>query len=224
VPRAEPRNDRFLRALRREPVDATPVWMMRQAGRYLPEYRATRARAGDFMSLVRAPELACEVTLQPLARFPLDAAILFSDILTIPDAMGLGLHFVEGEGPRFRNPVRTAAEVAKLGVPDPETELRYVMDGVRTIRAALAGSVPLIGFSGSPWTLATYMVEGRGGHDFQLVKKMAYDAPEVMARLLGTLTSAVTQYLAAQARAGAQALMVFDTWGGVLAPAARFRR
>jgi uroporphyrinogen decarboxylase len=220
VPRAEPRNDRFLRALRREPVDATPVWMMRQAGRYLPEYRATRARAGDFMSLVRAPELACEVTLQPLARFPLDAAILFSDILTIPDAMGLGLHFVEGEGPRFRNPVRTAAEVAKLGVPDPETELRYVMDGVRTIRAALAGSVPLIGFSGSPWTLATYMVEGRGGHDFQLVKKMAYDAPEVMARLLGTLTSAVTQYLAAQARAGAPALMVFDTWGGVLAPEA----
>ncbi len=211
-------SDRFLRALRREPVDCTPVWMMRQAGRYLPEYRATRARARDFMTLVRTPELACEVTLQPLARFPLDAAILFSDILTIPDAMGLGLHFVEGEGPRFRKTVRTAADVSKLGAPDPETELRYVMDGVRTIRAALKGSVPLIGFSGSPWTLATYMVEGRGGHDFQLVKKMAYDEPQLIERLLGTLTDAVSNYLLAQARAGAQALMVFDTWGGVLAP------
>jgi uroporphyrinogen decarboxylase len=197
-----------------------PVWLMRQAGRYLPEYRATRARAKDFMGLVRAPELACEVTLQPLARFPLDAAILFSDILTIPDAMGLGLHFVEGEGPRFRNPVQTEEAIRRLGVPDPETELRYVMDGVRTIRSALAGSVPLIGFSGSPWTLATYMVEGRGGHDFQLVKKMAYDAPELMRRLLATLTDAVSRYLLAQAAAGAQALMVFDTWGGVLAPEA----
>jgi len=212
--------DRFLRALRREPVDVTPVWMMRQAGRYLPEYRATRARARDFMTLVRTPELACEVTLQPLARFPLDAAILFSDILTIPDAMGLGLHFIEGEGPRFRKPVRTAADIGRLAVPDPETELRYVMDAVRTIRAALSGSVPLIGFAGSPWTLATYMVEGRGGHEFQIVKQLAYDEPALMDRLLDTLTQAVSRYLLAQVKAGAQALMVFDTWGGVLAPAA----
>jgi uroporphyrinogen decarboxylase len=214
------KNDRFLRALRREPVDVTPVWMMRQAGRYLPEYRETRKRAGDFMQLVRSPELACEVTLQPLARFPLDAAILFSDILTIPDAMGLGLHFVEGEGPRFRKPVQTEAAIRKLAAPDPETELRYVMDAVRTIRKALSGSVPLIGFAGSPWTLATYMVEGRGGHDFQLVKKMAYDAPAVMEHLLKVLTESVTSYLLAQIKAGAQAVMVFDTWGGALAPEA----
>ncbi|MGH8481442.1 MAG: uroporphyrinogen decarboxylase [Nevskiaceae bacterium] len=214
------KNDRFLKALRREPVDATPVWMMRQAGRYLPEYRATRARAKDFMGLVRNPELACEVTLQPLARFPLDAAILFSDILTIPDAMGLGLHFVEGEGPRFRAPVQSEDAIRRLGVPDPETELRYVMDAVRTIRAALNGSVPLIGFAGSPWTLATYMVEGRGGHEFQVVKKMAYDAPAVMQQLLDTLTQAVSGYLLAQVKAGAQALMLFDTWGGALAPEA----
>ena len=210
--------DRFLRALRREPVDCTPVWMMRQAGRYLPEYRATRARAKDFMGLVRNPELACEVTLQPLARFPLDAAILFSDILTIPDAMGLGLHFVEGEGPRFRKPVQDAAAIRALGVPDPEVELRYVMDAVRTIRGALAGAVPLIGFAGSPWTLATYMVEGRGGHDFQRVKTLAYDEPALMQQLLDTLAASVSQYLLAQVKAGAQALMVFDTWGGALAP------
>src|SRR5690349_19755196 len=190
-------SDRFLRALRREPVDVTPVWMMRQAGRYLPEYRETRKRAGDFMQLVRSPELACEVTLQPLARFPLDAAILFSDILTIPDAMGLGLHFVEGEGPRFRKPVQTEAAIKKLAAPDPETELRYVMDAVRTIRKALSGSVPLIGFSGSPWTLATYMVEGRGGHDFQLVKQMAYDAPDTMQQLLDVLATSVSSYLRA---------------------------
>jgi uroporphyrinogen decarboxylase len=214
------KNERFLKALRREPVDCTPVWMMRQAGRYLPEYRETRKRAGDFMNLVRTPELACEVTLQPLARFPLDAAILFSDILTIPDAMGLGLHFVEGEGPRFRTPVQTEAAIRKLAAPDPEAELRYVMDAVRTIRKALSGSVPLIGFSGSPWTLATYMVEGRGGHDFQLVKKMAYDAPAVMEQLLKVLTDSVSSYLLAQVKAGAQAVMVFDTWGGALAPAA----
>ena len=217
------KNDRFLRALKRQPVDVTPVWMMRQAGRYLPEYRATRARARDFMGLVRNPELACEVTLQPLARFPLDAAILFSDILTIPDAMGLGLHFVEGEGPRFHQPVQDAAAIRKLGVPDPERDLRYVMDAVRTIRKALNGSVPLIGFAGSPWTLATYMVEGRGGHDFQLVKKLAYDEPALMQQLLGTLTDAVSQYLLAQVAAGAQALMVFDTWGGALAPEAYAR-
>src|SRR5690242_18657082 len=197
------KQDRFLRALRREPVDVTPVWMMRQAGRYLPEYRATRARAKDFMGLVRNPELACEVTLQPLARFPLDAAILFSDILTIPDAMGLGLHFIEGEGPRFYKPVRTEEAIRKLAAPDPETELRYVMDAVRTIRKALSGSVPLIGFSGSPWTLATYMVEGRGGHDFQLVKQMAYDAPSVMEQLLKVLTESVSSYLLAQIKAGA---------------------
>ena len=214
------KNDRFLRALRREPVDVTPVWMMRQAGRYLPEYRATRARAGDFMNLVRTPELACEVTLQPLARFPLDAAILFSDILTIPDAMGLGLHFVEGEGPRFRKPVRSEDDVRRLAPPDPSAELRYVLDAVKTIRGALNGAVPLIGFSGSPWTLATYMVEGGGGHDFQHVKQMAYDAPELMARLLDTLSEAVIAYLLAQVEAGAQAVMVFDTWGGVLAPEA----
>ena len=217
------KNDRFLKALRREPVDVTPVWMMRQAGRYLPEYRATRARAKDFLTLMRTPELACEVTLQPLARFPLDAAILFSDILTIPDAMGLGLHFVEGEGPRFRKPVRTEDAIRKLGVPDPEDDLRYVMDAVRTTRKALSGSVPLIGFAGSPWTLATYMVEGRGGHDFQLVKKMAYDEPALMQHLLGTLTEAVGGYLLAQVKAGAQALMVFDTWGGALTPEAYAR-
>jgi len=215
-----PTNDRFLRALKRQPVDVTPVWMMRQAGRYLPEYRATRMRAGSFMDLVRTPELACEVTLQPLARFPLDAAILFSDILTIPDAMGLGLQFIEGEGPRLRNPLRSDDAIRALGVPDPETELRYVMDAVRTIRKALKGSVPLIGFSGSPWTLATYMVEGRGGHEFLMVKKLAYDAPEIMQHLLDTLTRSVTSYLLAQAQAGAQALMIFDTWGGVLAPSA----
>jgi uroporphyrinogen decarboxylase len=217
------KNQRFIRALKREPVDATPVWMMRQAGRYLPEYRATRARAKDFMGLVRNPELACEVTLQPLARFPLDAAILFSDILTIPDAMGLGLHFVEGEGPRFRKPVCTAEAIRNLGVPDPEDDLGYVMDAVRTIRKALNGSVPLIGFAGSPWTLATYMVEGRGGHDFQRVKKMAYDEPALMQQLLDTLTESVSLYLLAQVQAGAQALMLFDTWGGALAPEAYAR-
>ncbi|MBI2383742.1 MAG: uroporphyrinogen decarboxylase [Gammaproteobacteria bacterium] len=212
------KNDRFLRALRRQPVDCTPVWMMRQAGRYLPEYRAARARAGSFMDMVCAPELACEVTVQPLRRFPLDAAILFSDILTIPDAMGLGLHFVEGEGPRFRQPVRTAEDIRRLGVPDPETELRYVMDAVRTIRQALDGSVPLIGFSGSPWTLATYMVEGQGGTEFQTVKKLAYDEPALMNELLDKLADAVALYLEAQIKAGAQAVQIFDTWGGALAP------
>ena len=167
-------NDRFLRALRREPVDCTPVWLMRQAGRYLPEYRATRAKAGSFMGLATNPELACEVTLQPLRRYALDAAILFSDILTIPDAMGLGLSFAEGEGPKFARPARTAADVAKLAVPDMETELRYVMDAVRTIRRELNGSVPLIGFSGSPWTLACYMVEGGGSANFSKIKAMAF--------------------------------------------------
>ncbi|HNE01827.1 MAG TPA: uroporphyrinogen decarboxylase, partial [Plasticicumulans sp.] len=200
-------------------VDATPVWMMRQAGRYLPEYRATRARAGSFMSLCTAPELACEVTLQPLERFPLDAAILFSDILTVPDAMGLGLSFAEGEGPRFAHPVRSAAEIERLGVPDPELELGYVMDAVRLIRRELAGRVPLIGFSGSPWTLATYMVEGGSSKEFAKVKGLMYEQPQVLHKLLGTVTRAVIAYLNAQIGAGAQAVMVFDTWGGALSPA-----
>jgi uroporphyrinogen decarboxylase len=212
----ELKNDRFLRALLRQPVDRTPVWMMRQAGRYLPEYRATREKAGDFLTLCKTPALACEVTLQPLRRYPLDAAILFSDILTIPDAMGLGLRFVEGEGPRFDRPLRSSAQIAALGVPDPEQELRYVMDAVRLIRHELGGRTPLIGFAGSPWTLATYMVEGGGGHDFALIKRMLYDAPGDLHALLGTLAGAVRDYLNAQVRAGAQALQIFDTWGGVL--------
>ncbi len=215
-------NDRLLRALRREPVDRVPVWIMRQAGRYLPEYRATRARAGSFLKLMRTPELACEVTLQPLARYPLDAAILFSDILTIPDAMGLGLHFVEGEGPRFARPVRTADDVARLAVPDIDSDLRYVTDAVALIRRELAGRVPLIGFSGSPWTLACYMVEGGGSEDFARIKRLALDEPALLDRLLAVVADAVIAYLAAQAGAGAQALMVFDTWGGVL-PAAQYR-
>ena len=212
------KNDRFLRALLRQPVDVTPVWMMRQAGRYLPEYRATRQKAGNFMTLCKTPELACEVTLQPLDRFPLDAAILFSDILTIPDAMGLGLYFSEGEGPRFKQPVRTAQDVAALAVPDPEGELRYVMDAVRLIRRELDGRVPLIGFAGSPWTLATYMVEGSGSKDFAHVKRMLFDAPTLMHQLLDVLARSVTTYLNAQIAAGAQAVMVFDTWGGALTP------
>ncbi len=214
----ELKNDRFLRALLREPVDMTPVWMMRQAGRYLPEYRATRAKAGDFMSLCKNAELACEVTIQPLERFPLDAAILFSDILTIPDAMGLGLYFSEGEGPCFKNPVQDAAAVEALGVPDPEDELGYVMDAVRTIRRELDGRVPLIGFSGSPWTLATYMVEGGTTKNFAQVKGMMFDRPDLMHALLGKLADSVTSYLNAQIAAGAQAVMIFDTWGGVLSP------
>ena len=213
------RNDRFLRALRREPVDRTPVWLMRQAGRYLPEYRATRKQAGSFLAMAKNPELACEVTLQPLRRFPLDAAILFSDILTVPDAMGLGLYFAEGEGPKFERPVRTAEDVARLAVPDMETELRYVMDAVRVIRRELDGSVPLIGFSGSPWTLACYMVEGGGSDNFSKIKAMALNAPELLHRILSVNTDAVIAYLAAQRAAGAQALQVFDTWGGVLSPA-----
>lgn len=214
----ELKNDRFLRALLRQPVDATPVWMMRQAGRYLPEYRATRARAGSFMDLCTNPELACEVTLQPLERFPLDAAILFSDILTIPDAMGLGLYFSEGEGPRFKKPVRTAQDIAALGVPDPEQELRYVMDAVRLIRHELHGRVPLIGFSGSPWTLATYMVEGASSKEYSHIKGMMFDQPALLHKLLDTTARSVISYLNAQIAAGAQAVMVFDTWGGVLTP------
>jgi uroporphyrinogen decarboxylase len=212
------KNDRFLRALLRQPVDVTPVWMMRQAGRYLPEYRATRKKAGSFMDLCMNPELACEVTIQPLERYPLDAAILFSDILTIPDAMGLELRFVQGEGPVFDKPIRTAADVDAIGVPDPEDELKYVMDAVRTIRQELNGRVPLIGFSGSPWTLATYMVEGGSTKEFGKVKGMMFDEPLVMHKLLDTLAQSVTSYLNAQIAAGAQAVMVFDTWGGVLTP------
>jgi uroporphyrinogen decarboxylase len=214
----ELKNDRFLRALLRQPVDMTPLWIMRQAGRYLPEYRATREKAGDFLTLCKTPELACEVTLQPLERYPLDAAILFSDILTIPDAMGLGLHFAEGEGPRFRNPVRNEADVNALAAPDPEQELGYVMDAVRLIRRELAGRVPLIGFSGSPWTLATYMVEGGSSKEFACVKRMMYDTPELMHQLLAVVAEACTHYLNAQIAAGAQAVMIFDTWGGILTP------
>ena len=211
-------NDRFLRAMAREEVDVTPVWMMRQAGRYLPEYRATRAKAGSFMDLCRNAELASEVTLQPLERFPLDAAILFSDILTIPDAMGLGLRFEAGEGPVFDHPLRDEKAIRALGVPDPEDELGYVMNAVRTIRRDLAGRVPLIGFSGSPWTLATYMVEGGSSKDYAHLKTLIYDRPELAHHLLGVTADAVTAYLNAQIAAGAQAVMIFDTWGGVLTP------
>ena len=211
-------NDRLLRALRREPVDATPVWLMRQAGRYLPEYRATRARAGSFLAMAKTPELACEVTLQPLARFDLDAAILFSDILTVPDAMGLGLYFVDGEGPKFERPIRSVADVDKLFVPDMAGELRYVMDAVSLIRKELDGRVPLIGFSGSPWTLACYMVEGGGSDSYSKIKSMLLNEPAALHRLLEVTTDAVIAYLSAQRAAGAQVLQVFDTWGGVLAP------
>ncbi|WP_018275467.1 uroporphyrinogen decarboxylase [Teredinibacter turnerae] len=213
----ELKNDRFLRALLGQPVDVTPVWMMRQAGRYLPEYRATRARAGDFMGLCTNPQLACEVTLQPLQRYPLDAAILFSDILTVPDAMGLGLYFETGEGPKFRNPVRTAAQVEALPVVNAENELTYVLDAVKTIRHELNGAVPLIGFSGSPWTLMTYMVEGGSSKDFRRSKAMLYSEPEVARLLLDKLVASVTDYLNAQIRAGAQAVQIFDSWGGALA-------
>ena len=212
----ELKNDRYLRALLRQPVDVTPVWMMRQAGRYLPEYKATRAQAGDFMSLCKNAELACEVTLQPLRRYPLDAAILFSDILTIPDAMGLGLYFETGEGPRFTSPIKSKADVDKLPVPDPEQELGYVMNAVRTIRRELKGEVPLIGFSGSPWTLATYMVEGGSSKAFTVIKKMMYAEPQALHTLLDKLAKSVTLYLNAQIKAGAQSVMIFDTWGGVL--------
>ncbi|SDS89602.1 uroporphyrinogen decarboxylase [Pseudomonas oryzae] len=214
------KNDRFLRALLKQPVDVTPVWMMRQAGRYLPEYRASRAKAGDFMSLCMNPELACEVTLQPLDRYPLDAAILFSDILTIPDAMGLGLYFETGEGPRFKKRIDGMADIDALPIPDPEKDLGYVMDAVRTIRRELNGRVPLIGFSGSPWTLATYMVEGGSSKDFRKSKAMLYDNPQAMHALLDKLAQSVTTYLNGQIRAGAQAVQIFDTWGGSLSDAA----
>ena len=213
-------NDTFLRALLRQPVDYTPVWLMRQAGRYLPEYCETRKRAGSFLNLCKNPRLACEVTLQPLARYNLDAAILFSDILTVPDAMGLGLYFAEGEGPKFERPLRSDWEIRDLAAPDPDVHLRYVMDAVAEIRRALAGSVPLIGFSGSPWTLACYMVEGGSSEDFRTVKTMAYDRPDLMHRILKVTTDAVIAYLNAQIAAGAQAVMIFDSWGGALGHAA----
>ena len=216
----KPANDTLLRALLRQPTEYTPIWLMRQAGRYLPEYNATRRRAGSFLALAKSPELATEVTLQPVERYPLDAAILFSDILTVPDAMGLGLHFVEGEGPKFERPVRNEADVAALAAPDPDMSLRYVMDAVRSIRIALAGRIPLIGFSGSPWTLACYMVEGGGSEDFRIVKSMLYARPDLLQRLLAVNVRAVTDYLNAQIRAGAQAVMIFDTWGGALTDAA----
>ena len=214
------KNDRFLRALTGQSVDVTPVWMMRQAGRYLPEYRATRKVAGDFMSLCQSPEMACEVTLQPLRRYPMDAAILFSDILTIPDAMGLGLYFSEGEGPRFRKTIRTEQDVDQLPIPDVARDLAYVTDAVSLIRRELNGSVPLIGFSGSPWTLAAYMIEGSGSKDFRHAKEFMYNHPELMHQLLDKLAQTVTAYLNAQIAAGAQAVQIFDTWGGILSTGA----
>ncbi len=216
----KPANDTLLRALLRQPTEYTPIWLMRQAGRYLPEYNATRRRAGSFLALAKSPDLATEVTMQPVDRYALDAAILFSDILTVPDAMGLGLYFVEGEGPKFERPVRTEADVAALRAPDPHESLGYVLDAVRSIRGALNGRIPLIGFSGSPWTLACYMVEGGGSEDFRTVKSMLYTRPDLLQRMLAVNVRAVTDYLNAQIRAGAQAVMIFDTWGGALSDAA----
>lgn len=213
-------NDTFLRALLRQPVAYTPLWIMRQAGRYLPEYNVTRARAGDFLSLCKNPDLATEVTLQPLERFPLDAAILFSDILTIPDAMGLGLQFAQGEGPKIERPLRDERSVMALRAPDPTVSLRYVTDAVRQIRAGLQGRVPLIGFAGSPYTLACYMIEGGGSDDYRHIKAMLYGRPDLLHRILDITTTAVIDYLNAQIEAGAQAVMVFDSWGGGLSHAA----
>jgi len=212
-------NDLLLRALLREPTPRRPIWLMRQAGRYLPEYRATRERAGGFLEMCTNPEIACEVTLQPVDRFPLDAAILFSDILTIPHAMDLGLDFEAGEGPKFERPVRTPADIDRLAVPDPGRELKYVIDAVALVRRELRGRVPLIGFAGSPWTVATYMVEGGGSKTFGQIKRMMYESPRDLHRLLDLLAKATILYLNAQIAAGAQAVMLFDTWGGVLTPA-----
>ncbi len=212
-------NDTFIRALLREPTPYTPIWLMRQAGRYLPEYNATRAKAGSFLALAKTPSLATEVTLQPLDRYPLDAAILFSDILTVPDAMGLGLYFVEGEGPKFERPLRDEGAIRALQVPDPDAQLRYVIDAVREIRRALAGRVPLIGFSGSPFTLACYMIEGGGSADFRATKTLLYSRPDLAHHLMDINARAVAAYLNAQIAAGAQAVMLFDTWGGTLSHA-----
>jgi uroporphyrinogen decarboxylase len=211
-------NHTFINALLKKEVSHTPIWIMRQAGRYLPEYKATRAQAGSFMDLCTNPELACEVTLQPLERFKLDAAILFSDILTIPDAMGLGLYFEEGEGPKFERPADNEKAIKNLGVVDPEDDLKYVMDAVRTIRRELNDRVPLIGFSGSPWTLATYMVEGSSSKEFSKIKAMMFNDPKLLHHLLKITAQSVTAYLNAQIAAGAQAVQIFDTWGGILAP------
>ena len=213
---SELKNDVFLRALMRQPVDRTPVWIMRQAGRYLPEYREVRAQAGDFMSLCRNPELACEVTMQPLRRYKLDAAILFSDILTVPDAMGLGLHFITGEGPKFKNPVQTADAIKALKVPDVESKLGYVFDAVRTIRRELNGEVPLIGFAGSPFTVGTYMVEGGSSREFPTIKAIARDSPELLDHLMNIVAETTIEYLTGQIEAGAQAVQIFDTWGAAL--------
>jgi uroporphyrinogen decarboxylase len=213
------KNDLLLRALLREATPRRPIWLMRQAGRYLPEYRATRTRAGGFLEMCTNPQVACEITLQPVNRYPLDAAILFSDILTIPHAMNLGLEFEAGEGPKFERPVRTPADIDKLGVPDPGRELKYVTDAVALVRRELAGRVPLIGFAGSPWTVATYMVEGGSSKSFGLIKRMMYESPRELHRLLELLVKATILYLNAQIAAGAQAVMLFDTWGGVLTPA-----
>lgn len=214
------KNDTFLRALLRQPTEYTPMWMMRQAGRFLPEYRATRKEAGSFLGLCKNPDFATEVTLQPLARYPLDAAILFSDILTVPDAMGLGLYFADGEGPKFERPLRDEASIMALRVPDIDKELRYVTDGVSQIRKALDGSVPLIGFSGSPFTLSCYMVEGGGSSDYARVKTLMYNEPKLMHHILEVTTQSVIAYLNAQIEAGAQAVMIFDSWGGVLSHSA----
>jgi len=210
------KNDRLLRAMLRKPVDVTPIWMMRQAGRYLPEYRATRQRAGSFLKLCKTPELACEVTLQPLQRFPLDAAIIFSDILTIPDAMGLGLQFLEGEGPMFERPIKTRHDIERLGVPDPGIALRFVTEAILLVQQELAGKVPLIGFSGSPWTLAAYMVEGKSVPGFPALKKLQQADPHSLHNLLAKLADSVSTYLNAQIAAGVQVVMIFDTWGGIL--------
>ena len=212
------KNDNFLRALARQPVTRQPIWMMRQAGRYLPEYRELRARAGDFLSLCKNPELACEITLQPLARFDLDAAIIFSDILTIPDAMGLGLHFVENEGPRFSRVLETESDIRQLMIPDPHDSLRYVMDAIALTKRELQQRVPLIGFAGSPWTLACYMLEGGSSKQFERIRKMAYQQPEILHVLLEKLSSATVLYLNAQIESGVDAIMIFDTWGGLLGP------
>ncbi|HOL65638.1 MAG TPA: uroporphyrinogen decarboxylase [Accumulibacter sp.] len=215
-----PANDSFLRALLRQPTEHTPIWLMRQAGRYLPEYCETRRRAGSFLQLCKNPALACEVTLQPLARYDLDAAILFSDILTVPDAMGLGLYFTEGEGPRFERPLREEWAIRGLSAPDPCDHLRYVVDAVSEIRRALNNSVPLIGFAGSPYTLACYMIEGGASSDFRRIKRMLYERPDLLHRILAVTADAVSAYLNAQIEAGAQAVMIFDSWGGSLSAAA----
>lgn len=212
------KNDNLIKALLKQPTDRTPLWLMRQAGRYLPEYRKIRKQAGSFINLCKNPELACEVTLQPLERFDLDAAIIFSDILTVPDAMGLELELIESVGPVFHKPITTKADIEKLPIPDPNQSLQYVMDAISTTHKALAGRVPLIGFSGSPWTLATYMVEGQSSKNFSKIKGLLYQDPQSLHLLLEKLSDSIKLYLNAQIEAGAEVVMLFDTWGGVLSP------